>query len=174
MMTKMPYLSSIMTDSQRIGRAAMRMLTGMLTIGKRPTKAVLVPPVAVTERQSTDTVPTTDCLVQDAVRLMRERCASLESAVALAQALGVSAEELDERVTRALRRGVAAELRRVRVERAKHLLRVTDLSLGKVARECGFSSAASFARDFRQEAGLAPSGYRVKAREQTQAQQDPA
>lgn len=164
-----PHLSSVITDSQRIGFEAMRVLATILTSGQRPEQPILVPPIAVRERQSTDTVSTSDSLVRDAVRLIRERYSSLESAAAVAAALGVSAGELEKRLIAVLGRGVAGELRRARVMRAKHLLRVTDLSLGKLARECGFSSAASFARDFRQETGVAPSGYRVKAREQMPA-----
>lgn len=160
-----PHLSSIRTDSQGVGREAMGVLAGMLTGGRRPGKALLVPPIAVTERQSTDTVATEDRMVQEAVRIMRERCRSLQSAAAVARALGLSTQELERRMLGALGRGVAGELRRRRVERAKELLRATDVSLGQVGRECGFRSAASFARDFRQETGVTPSGYRAKARE---------
>jgi len=165
----LPHLSSVMTDSPRIGYEAMRVLTGMLTHGKRPTRPMLVPPITVTVRQSTDTVPTTDELVQRAVRLLRDRCSTLESPAAVAQLLGGSRDALESRLVAALGRGLAAEMRRVRVECAKHLLRTTDLALADIARKSGFASSASFARDFRQEAGLAPSDFRLKARGQLQA-----
>jgi AraC family L-rhamnose operon regulatory protein RhaS len=51
-------------------------------------------------------------------------------------------------------------LTRLRMERAKTLLRETDLKIIDIAFACGFSSSQYFANLFRRAAGLTPSAYR--------------
>jgi AraC-like DNA-binding protein len=53
-------------------------------------------------------------------------------------------------------------LRRLRVERAKHLLANTDLALGRIAELTGFGNAAYFCRVFRQSSGGTPLSYRKR------------
>jgi len=50
-------------------------------------------------------------------------------------------------------------LRRRRIERAKELLRATDLSVTEVSLEVGFQSLGSFSAAFRELVGAAPSAY---------------
>lgn len=49
---------------------------------------------------------------------------------------------------------------RLRIERARQLLRETDLAIIEVGLAVGYSSASHFAQVFRRETGIAPSGYR--------------
>jgi transcriptional regulator GlxA family with amidase domain len=49
---------------------------------------------------------------------------------------------------------------RQRIERAKALLKHTDLPVGVVAREVGFASSSHFAQQFRRLVGSAPSDLR--------------
>jgi AraC family L-rhamnose operon regulatory protein RhaS len=53
-------------------------------------------------------------------------------------------------------------LARLRMERAKTLLRETDMKVIDIAFECGFSSSQYFANTFRQETGQTPSEYRKR------------
>lgn len=52
-------------------------------------------------------------------------------------------------------------LSRLRMERAKTLLRETDMKIIDIAFECGFSSSQYFANTFKHAAGLTPSEYRT-------------
>ena len=47
-----------------------------------------------------------------------------------------------------------------RIERAKRLLENTDLPIGDIADECGYSSGSHFMRQFRKKTGLTASEYR--------------
>ncbi|MEV6313683.1 helix-turn-helix domain-containing protein [Streptomyces sp. NPDC051776] len=47
-----------------------------------------------------------------------------------------------------------------RVERARHLLEDTDLAVDRVARECGFGSAASLRQHVQAALGVSPTAYR--------------
>jgi LacI family transcriptional regulator len=51
----------------------------------------------------------------------------------------------------------------VRLDRAKHLLATTDLTVPKVAAACGFSTGHYLATVFRQETGITPLKYRAAA-----------
>ncbi|MBW4651644.1 MAG: helix-turn-helix domain-containing protein [Kaiparowitsia implicata GSE-PSE-MK54-09C] len=50
---------------------------------------------------------------------------------------------------------------RQRVERAKHLLKTTKLSVMEIALLCGFSSHSHLGKTFRQHTGLTPKNYRI-------------
>lgn len=50
-----------------------------------------------------------------------------------------------------------------RVDKAKHLLRSTDLSVTDICFEVGFQSVGSFSATFRKLTGLSPSSYREHA-----------
>jgi len=47
-----------------------------------------------------------------------------------------------------------------RLERARHLLRTTDLQVGEVCLAVGFTSVGSFTSTFRRRVGVAPTAYR--------------
>lgn len=55
-------------------------------------------------------------------------------------------------------------LARVRVERAKYLLKHYELALNELAAACGFNETAYFCRVFKQRTGQTPTSYRQVAR----------
>ena len=59
---------------------------------------------------------------------------------------------------------VAADLRRLRVERAAGLLHGAKMGLSEIALECGFSSQSHLCRTFQAHRGVSPSAYRAQAR----------
>lgn len=67
---------------------------------------------------------------------------------------------LERRFRLVLDRTPLEEIRQVRLERARQLLRETDLQIPAVADRSGFGNAVRFAATFRQDAGQSPSAYR--------------
>lgn len=47
-----------------------------------------------------------------------------------------------------------------RIERARHLLRTTDLRVAEICVAVGFTSVGSFTTTFRRHVGVSPTGYR--------------
>ncbi|MBN1672826.1 MAG: helix-turn-helix transcriptional regulator [Kiritimatiellae bacterium] len=80
----------------------------------------------------------------------------------VARAAGLSAHHFG----RVFRREVGASpmqyLRDLRLERARRLLRHSDLRIGEVARECGVSDPLYFSRIFRHHTGQSPRRYRAQ------------
>lgn len=63
-------------------------------------------------------------------------------------------------------------LTRQRVERARHLLECTDLSVDRVARDAGFGTAQSLRQHFQAALGVTPSAYRRTFRAGGRDQED--
>lgn len=92
--------------------------------------------------------------------------ANLESAAlspaVIAHSIGISPRQL-HRLFEESGHSVGAEIRRLRVQRARHLLQgcpersVTDIAFG-----CGFDSLATFYRAFKAEAGMTASEFRAE------------
>ena len=58
-----------------------------------------------------------------------------------------------------------AQLRRLRIQRAKALMAAGKLDLESIARRCGYRSANSLYVAFRRFAGLTPAAYRVSLKQ---------
>ena len=82
------------------------------------------------------------------------------STAELARRVGISTRELERLFQRWLRSTPSAYYRRMRLERARALLRQTDTSITDVAVACGFGSIASFSRSYKACYGHAPSAGR--------------
>ncbi len=78
----------------------------------------------------------------------------------IARALGISASHLRARFRASCGVSIGRHLRRLRLERASGLLRLTPDRVSEVAEQCGFNSIYSFSRAFRVTFGLSPVAYR--------------
>ena len=163
-LTCSPLLSSIDMGSERIGHAAAALLHRLMAGKAPPSRAVLVPPVGVVRRQSTDVLAIEDADVASAVRYIREHYSERINVSDVLQAVPISRRVLEVRFRKLLGRPPAAEIRRMRVARAKQLLAETDLEVGTVADRCGFRTIDRLGLVFRKLTGQTPSGYRRKVR----------
>jgi len=78
----------------------------------------------------------------------------------------VTRRSLERRVQRVLGHTILDEIVRCRIERARRLLRETDLPLKAVAVAAGFSGAERMSKVFRRAEGMAPAEYRRRHRPQ--------
>ncbi len=159
-----PPLSSIDPASQQIGYQAAALLDQLMAGKKPPTFAVQVDPLAAITRQSTDVLAIPDPNVAQAVRLIREHACRGLRVAQVAEAVGLSRRLFEQRFQRTLQRTAKQEILDVQIERARMLLRETDLLTAAVARKTGFASLEYFSRAFHRETGLPPREYRRKSR----------
>lgn len=156
-----PGLSSISLPTSRIGYEAATMLVRTMTGQVIPESHVQIQPLGIVARGSTDLVATDDALVRSAVQFIRAHAGELIGVKQVAEALRVSRRTLDRHFLGALGRPARQELARVRMQRAAALLTAAkNLDLATVARNCGYSTRASFSRAFHQHTGRWPSVYR--------------
>jgi LacI family transcriptional regulator len=159
-----PPLSSVATGSQRIGYEAAALLDRLLTGEPAPTTAIVVPPVGVVVRQSTDSVAVKDADVVAALRFIRSHADQNIGVRKVLQEVPIARRSLEQRFRKALARTVGEEIRRVHVERAKGLLSRTELPIAEVARQAGFTSSKHLCTIFRRALGLVPTAYRRQCR----------
>lgn len=159
-----PPLSSIDHAAHEVGFHAARMLHRILNgedVGLTP---IVIDPLGVVERPSTQTLATTDSDLKLALRIIHEQACDPTTAAEVVQQVSVSRTALEKRFHKNLGRSIHQEIVRVRLEAVKRLLRSSELPMPDIAARCGFSSASQVSHIFRREIGLTPSMYRQNRR----------
>jgi LacI family transcriptional regulator len=157
-------LSSIEIPTFEIGFRAAELLLGMLGGARAPSRPVLVPPLRVVVRRSTDVLAVDDPAVRRALRFIRAKGHTDVNVENVWRASGLSRRALEKRFRDELRSTIHEELAAYRHDRAKELLGSTGLPVSEVASRSGFNSHAWFARAFREREGTSPTEYRARAR----------
>lgn len=155
-----PMLSSINLNADRIGYEAAALLDRLLQGEPAPDQPILIPPLGVMVRASTDMLAVEDEKVAAALRLIRLEATDGLHVLELAERLETSERSLELKFRQCLGRTPQEELWRVRTEKAKKLLAETDWTLVRIAVETGFSSASHLSRVIKQETGQTPKNYR--------------
>ena len=155
-----PALSSIAVPSQRIGYEAAALLDRLMSGEAWPREPLLLPPLHVVTRHSTDIMAIEDGTVQAALQYIRQHAWEDMSVANLAHDIAVGRRLLERRFRSILGRSVLEEIYRVRVERAKELLTDTHLPITAVAAQSGFPSARRLDVVFAKRTGLSPTAYR--------------
>ncbi len=159
-----PPLSSIAIDLERVGYEAAALLDRLMAGQTTTERHILIPNRGLITRQSTDILAVSDSAVIEAVRFIR---ATGGRGISVSHVLGhvrLPRRALERRFRKLLSRGIDEEIRRVRMERVKDLLRETDLPLKAIAPRSGFSSIASLSTAFHQAIGMTPRQYRLQFR----------
>lgn len=161
-----PPLSSVMIPWKEVGRSAATLVR--LALAKQPiaTKRVLVSPVDVAARRSSDVLAIDDELVSEAVAWIRKHADRRVTVTMVATAVGGGRQRLERRFRSALDRTVQQEIQRAHVETAKHWLATTHQSMAEVAKRSGFTSASLLNGAFQRELGIAPGAYRRQVQKQ--------
>jgi LacI family transcriptional regulator len=159
-----PPLSSIRVPAEQIGYEAAALLERLLGGEPPPREPLLLPPIGVATRRSSEVLALDDADVVAAVRFIREH-AHLPLRVAdVLRQVPVGRRTLERRCRLALGRSLGDEIRRAHLERARRLLAETDLPLKVLAEQAGFSNLSHLGVVFRQELGLTPTAYRRRMR----------
>ena len=159
-----PPLSSVTLNVEDGGFEAAALLDRLMRGEIEPREQIVVEPLYVVTRRSTDAIALDDREVAGALRLIRESVNRPIQVDEIVAATGLSRRTLELRFQRALGRSIHAEIQRVRLERAKRLLLQTDLPIPNIAQVSGFATASYFAQTFRQELDTTPARYRREHR----------
>jgi LacI family transcriptional regulator len=157
-----PPLTSIQTNERQIGYQAASLLHDIMA-GRRAAdrvEPVLVPPVGIVSRRSTDLMATSDRLVARAARLIYQQACLGLTVKQLLQELNVSRSQFYRRFESVLGRSPHEHILHVRLERVKSLLVQTDLPLEQVAGLAGFEHPEYLNVAFKREVGMPPGQYR--------------
>jgi transcriptional regulator GlxA family with amidase domain len=101
-----------------------------------------------------------DSVVERAQHWLQKHLASDISMAELARAVAVSDRTLVRRFTAATGQTPLAYVQAVRLDAARALLEVGDMTVQSIATQVGYSDVSSFSRLFRHSIGLSPGAYR--------------
>ena len=153
-------LSSVRHNLRGIGVQAAALLDQLMEGGKLPKTPILVPPLGIAVRRSTDVVAVSSQTLRHALALIREHLSDSYGVSELAADLGVSRATLSRLFSAEMDSTPSNEFLRQRLARAKVLLATTDRPIKTIASECGFCDFSHLANVFRRETGTTPHAFR--------------
>jgi LacI family transcriptional regulator len=156
-----PPLSSVSRNSYAVGQQAAAMLQRLMQGKPLKQNEVLVPPDGLVKRASTDVIAVNDPRLAAAVQFLHERAQEPIGVDAVLRHVGVSRRWLEYGFRDALGTTPYEYLCRLRVDRARTLLRESPRTrLQEVAEGCGFSNTKQMNAAFLRLTALTPRQYR--------------
>ncbi len=121
---------------------------------------VMIPPLGVITRQSTDVLAASDLHVVAALFFMWDHITDNLTVDQIAEQGGISRRKLERAFRRELGRGINQEFQRRRQEKARDLLVQTDLRITDISESLRFGSHNYFCRSFRAAFGVSATKFR--------------
>ncbi|MCE9629512.1 MAG: DNA-binding transcriptional regulator [Planctomycetia bacterium] len=161
-----PPLSSIDQAARQIGYEAATLLGRMLSRGRSAARSarVVVPPIGVVPRMSTDTMATTDDAVAHTLHALRSRQLQRPDITALAEEVCLSRPGLEARFRAVVGRSIHDESVRIRVAAIRRLITQTDLPLKAISARAGFGSVQYMTTFLHRHTGTTPARLRLLER----------
>lgn len=159
-----PPLSSVALNAEAGGYRAAALLDRLMRGESIEPTRLLVEPLHVVARRSTDIVALDDPEVAAALHFIQDHATEPIGVADVVKDVMISRRALELRFRKVVGRTLHAEIRRVRLERASRLLLETDLPITRVAVAAGFGRTSYLAQAFRQAFGATPARYRRRMR----------
>lgn len=127
-------------------------------------RVILIELSRIMEGASAETAstPESERRIARFLEALKHRCGDEWSLESMARACGVHRTRFSNVVRKLTAFSPMTYLVRVRIDRARDLLRDPDRPVTEIAMTCGFSSSQYFSNVFRKCVGLSPSEYRVR------------
>ncbi len=134
------------------------------SVSPRFSSQILVSPLAVVTRRSSDIMAIEDLFVAAAVQFIRANCRRPIQMADVVRQVAVSRRSLFDRFRRTLGCTVPQYIKRTRAAQIEELLRDDSHSIGEIAEILGFPSQDHVAQYFRSVTGVSPNAFRVQCR----------
>ena len=160
-----PTLSSIAPDFEAGGFTAAKFVDGVLCGGDTPPqpgnpRRLKFGVKGVVERMSTTDIYGMAQRITAAKRFIRQYATTQIGTGDVAAAIGVSQRVLQRNFKEITGKTVLDEIQTVRLEKAKDMLRKTNIPVNNLSAFCGFSSASHLKRLFKAKFGMTMSAWR--------------
>ena len=157
-----PSLSSIGLNTEKAGYDSAALLHRIIKGVKVDTHKIMIEPVGVEERQSTDVIAVDDELVSAVMRYIQNNASRPLQVQDIVDEFNISRRCLYSKFSKISAGSVYGQIRRIRVEKISKMLTETNLSIKEIAFSFGFSDVDHISRLFRKEKGMTPTQYRAK------------
>lgn len=137
-------LSSVAQGARQMGYQAAKLLHRLLDKEEMPLQRILVPPVRVIERRSTDYRSLTDPAVIQAMHYIRNHACKGIKVDQVLDAVRISRSNLEKRFKEEVGETIHAMIHAEKLEKARSLLISTTLSINEISQMCGYPSLQYF------------------------------
>ena len=152
--------SSIDTNTRFWAFKAAKLLDELIAGKAEPNTTILIPPLQIVERASTDTFAVPDLMVAKAMRFIGENLHRPISRDEVVTAAGSSNTALSRRFKASLNHSIVDEINLQKIEEAKRLLADRSKNTVEIAAELGFSTPFYFYQILKKQVGMTPKEYR--------------
>lgn len=159
-----PPLSSLRLAGVKIGYEAARILDCMMNGESVPKTPVLIPPLGIETRLSSDIYALEDPLLSRSLRLIREKACQGFRIAEVLDVIPISRSSLERGFRKILGRSPNEEVSRVRLQKVCELLTETELTLDQIAGRAGFTTAQYLSEAFKKFHHKTPGEYRKASR----------
>lgn len=160
-------LSSVAQGSRQMGYQAAKLLHRLLDKQPLPLQRILVPPVKVIERRSTDYRSLHDPAVIQAMHYIRFNACKGIKVEQVLDAVGMSRSNLEKRFKDETGETIHALIHSEKLEKARTLLISSSLSINEISQMCGYPSLQYFYSVFKKSYATTPKEYRERFGEVT-------
>lgn len=160
-------LSSVAQGSRQMGYQAAKLLHRLLDKQALPLQRILVPPVKVIERRSTDYRSLYDPAVIQAMHYIRFNACKGIKVEQVLDAVGMSRSNLEKRFKDETGETIHALIHSEKLEKARSLLVSSSLSINEISQMCGYPSLQYFYSVFKKSYASTPKEYRERFGEVT-------
>ena len=170
-----PLMSSIMLPTERIGYQAAELLSGMMEGTRSAQHEILIPPIEVVSRRSTDAAAEYPHVAAALAFIREKACTGINVEDVLDHLAGkkltVSRSTLDRQFQETLHFSPKDQIINIRLERVRQLLVDTTDSVDQIARQVGLAGASQLTAWFKYRTGQTPGEFRAHARFAAQIKQ---
>jgi LacI family transcriptional regulator len=152
-------ISSVDVNMEMVGYRGAQLLNELLQNKSVPKQTVRVSPFRLIVRKSSDLVAVNHPGIAQSLRFMWDHCHEPIGVNDLAKVASMSVRSFHQTFVDNLGRAPGSELHRIRIERAKKILSVSNEKLGAIAEMSGFLSINSFGVAFKRSTGMSPKQY---------------
>ncbi len=159
-----PPISGVDIPVERIGYEAASLLAALMRGRQPPNKQLLLAPLGITTRQSTDIFQCDDPKVRQVMRFIKENATAGIDISDVLRAVPIARRTLERRFKMILGHSPAEEIRRTKIERVRQLLSSGDMSVPDIAEASGFAYAEHMIPLFTRHHGYTPAAFRRNLR----------
>ncbi|HBE72129.1 MAG TPA: AraC family transcriptional regulator [Planctomycetaceae bacterium] len=167
-----PPLTSVKPDTELIGFKAAEILASMMRGEQLRRTKVLVPPLKVNQRLSTQAVATEDREIARVCRFIREHACDGIDVSDVVEFSVLSRRQLERRFRDSMHASPHDFLTATQVYRVKQLLTDSEMTLEQLAPLAGYSHKERLSAVFKRATGEAPGSYRMRMRQSSSVKDD--
>ena len=157
-----PSLSSVSYNSKGAGYQAAEMLDRLMNGYKIDQNVILISPIEVINRQSTNIFAVGDDTILKALDFIKTNSRSITQVDDIANAVGMSRRNLARKFKSLLGMSIHDAIKQARTEDIRHMLIDTDIPITQIATRLGFNDASHISRYFKVQTSTTPIEYRKK------------